>query len=307
MEKKNLKIELCGERLDNPVIGASGVFGYGGEYADFYDINMLGTFSMKGTTLKPRYGNAMPRIAECKAGLINSVGLENPGIDKVIEECLPNMKKDFQKKVIANISGFSEEEYPEIASKFNDIPEVGWLELNVSCPNVNHGGMALGTDEDTVSRITYSVKEVSPKPVIVKLTPNVTDITRLALACERAGADALALVNTFMAMRIDLKSRRPVLANGAGGYSGPGIFPMALRMVYQTYEKAGIPIIGIGGITSAGDVIEMMMAGAAAVEVGAANMVDPYACKKIIEELPSVMEEYGIDDINEIVGGAHNG
>ncbi len=298
-------VTLSGLTLDNPVIPASGTFGYGYEFAELYDINILGSFSFKGTTQQPRFGNPTPRIAECTGGLINSVGLQNPGIEKVIAEELPRMAKCFHKPVIANISGFSVEEYVHNCALIDTQPQVGIIEVNVSCPNVHHGGMAFGTDPACAAEVTRAVKAVCKKPVYIKLSPNVTDIVSIAKACEEAGADGISLINTLMGMRIDLKTKRPVVANKMGGFSGSAIFPVALRMVYQVYEAVKIPIMGIGGVSSADDVIEMMLAGATAVQVGAANLVEPFACKKIIEDLPRAMEQYGIQSLSDIIGGAH--
>ena len=297
-----LSVSLCGIEIDNPVIPASGTFGYGAEYAKIYDINCLGTFSFKGTTKQPRYGNALPRIAECPAGLLNAVGLQNPGVEKVIEEELPELKKVFHKPVMANVSGFSVDDYAYTCEKLDKEEQVGWLEVNISCPNVHGGGMSFGTDPSAAAVVTKAVKDVTSKPVIVKLSPNVTDITEIALACEQAGADGISLINTLMGMRMDLKTRRPVLANTTGGYSGPGIFPVALRMVYQVSRAVNIPVIGMGGISCARDAIEMMMAGACAVEIGSANLVNPCACKNIIDELPAVLDELGIENIKDIIG-----
>lgn len=300
-------VTLCGVKLDNPVIPASGTFGYGHEFADIYDINCLGTFSFKGTTAHPRFGNQTPRIADATGGMLNSVGLQNPGVDAVISEELPKLAKVFKKPVMANVCGFSVGEYVEVAEKLDACAQVGWIELNVSCPNVHGGGMGFGTTCEGAANVTREVKRVVKKPVIVKLTPNVTDITSIARACEDAGADALSLINTVLAMRIDPATRRPVLANTTGGLSGPAIFPLALRMVYQVYEAVNIPIIGMGGVHSARDVIEMMLAGASAVGVGAANLVNPFAARDIIEALPGEMEKYGIENLVDIIGGAHNG
>lgn len=297
-----LNVDLCGITLDNPVIPASGTFGYGYEFAELYDINILGTFSFKGTTKDPRFGNPTPRIAECEAGMLNSVGLQNPGVDKVISEELPKLKKCFSKKVMANVSGFSLDEYAYVCEKLDREEQVGWLEVNISCPNVHGGGMAFGTDKKAAASVVEAVKKVTTKPVIIKLSPNVTDIASIALECEAGGADAVSLINTVLGMRIDLKTKKPILANVMGGLSGKAIFPIALRMVYQVASKVKIPVIGMGGISSAEDVIEMMLAGAAAVEVGAANLVDPYACKKIIEDLPKAMEKYKINDLKSIIG-----
>ena len=296
----DMSVSLSGLRLDNPVVPASGTFGYGNEFRDFYDINILGSFSFKGTTRDARFGNPTPRIAECTAGMINAVGLQNPGIDAVIAEELPRLKTFFHKPVIANISGFSVEEYAYCCERIDREPQVGIIEVNVSCPNVRHGGMAFGTNPDAAAEITRAVKQVATKPVYMKLSPNVTDIVSIAKACEEAGADGLSLINTLLGMRIDLKRRRPVLANVMGGYSGPGVFPVAVRMVYQVTGAVSIPVIGMGGVSSAQDVIEMMMAGAKAVQVGAANLVDPYACKKIIDDLPREMERLGIERLSDI-------
>ena len=300
----NTKVTLSGWTLDNPVIPASGTFGYGDEFKDFYDINMLGTFSFKGTTKEPRFGNPTPRIAECREGLINSVGLQNPGIEAVINEELPKMKKFFDKKVIANISGFSLDEYVYCCEKIDTEDQVGIIEVNISCPNVHGGGMAFGTDPKMAAEITKAVKAVTTKPVYIKLSPNVTDIVSIAKACEDAGADGLSLINTLLGMRINLKTGKPIIANTMGGFSGPAIFPVALRMVYQVSHAVNIPVIGMGGVSTAEDVIEMMYAGATAVQVGAANLKNPYACKEIIEDLPKVMEKYGIKDLNDIIGKA---
>ncbi len=296
------KVELCGLPLDNPVIPASGTFGYGYEFAELYDINILGTFSCKGTTLKERFGNPTPRIADCTAGMLNSVGLQNPGVDKVVSEELPRLKKVFGKKIMANVSGFSVEEYAEVCRVLDKEDTVGWLEVNVSCPNVHGGGLSFGTDGKSVAAVTKAVKKVTSKPVIIKLSPNVTDVTEIAKAAEGAGADGVSLINTLVGMRIDLKSKKPVLANITGGLSGPAVFPVALAMVYKTARAVKIPVVGMGGISSAEDVIEMMLAGAVAVEVGAANLVNPYACKEIIENLPKAMEKYGIKSLKEIRG-----
>ena len=303
----NLQVNLCGLPLDNPVIPASGTFGYGAEFARLYDINVLGTFSFKGTTLAPRTGNPTPRIAECPAGMLNAVGLQNPGVDHVTAHELPEMKTYFHKPVMANISGFSVEEYVAVSRKLDGEPQVGGLEVNISCPNVHGGGMSFGTDPAAAAQVTRAVKGVTTKPVIVKLSPNVTDIVSIAKACQDAGADGISLINTVLGMRINLNTRRPLLANTTGGMSGPAIFPLALRMVYQVYQAVSIPIVGMGGVSSARDVVEMMLAGATAVEVGAANLVDPYICPKIIAELPQVMQQYRIDALNEIIGGAHHG
>lgn len=302
-----LSVNLCGIELSNPVIPASGTFGYGYEFAELYDINCLGTFSFKGTTKDPRFGNPTPRIAECTAGMINAVGLQNPGVEKVISEELPKLKQVFRKPVMANVSGFAVEDYAYTCERLDKEEQVGWLEVNVSCPNVHGGGMSFGTDPAAAAEVTRAVKAVTKKPVIVKLSPNVTDIVAIAKACEAAGADGISLINTMLGMRIDLKTRRPIIANTMGGFSGPAIFPVALRMVYQVARAVDIPVVGMGGVNSAEDVIEMMLAGATAVEVGAANLIDPYASKKIVEELPAVMERYGIENLSEIIGGVKNG
>ncbi|MDR4022778.1 MAG: dihydroorotate dehydrogenase [Eubacteriales bacterium] len=301
----NTKVILSGLELDNPVIPASGTFGYGYEFAELYDINMLGSFSFKGTTKEPRFGNPTPRIAECPRGMINSVGLQNPGIDKVISEELPKLKKCFNKKVVANISGFSVDEYAYCCERIDKEEQVGIIEVNVSCPNVHNGGMAFGTSAAAAAEVTKAVKKVTTKPVYIKLSPNVTDIVEIAKACENAGADGISMINTLLGMRIDLRTKKPVVANKMGGFSGEAIFPVALRMVYQVYEAVKIPIIGMGGVSSADDVIEMMLAGATAVQVGAANLVEPFACKNIIESLPQTMEKYKINDLMSIIGGAH--
>lgn len=301
----NTKVNLCGLELDNPVIPASGTFGFGYEFAELYDINCLGTFSFKGTTLEPRFGNPTPRIAECTSGMINSVGLQNPGVHDVIAKELPKLKEVFDKKVIANVGGFSIEEYVECCKLLDKEEQVGILEINISCPNVHAGGTNFGTSPEGAAEVIKAVKAVTTKPVIAKLTPNVTDITEIALACEEAGADGLSLINTLFGMRIDLKTKKPVIANKMGGFSGPAIFPVALRAVYQVYDKVKIPVVGIGGVSSAKDVIEMMLAGASAVQVGAANLVNPYACRDIINDLPAMMEKYNIKDLKEIIGGAH--
>ncbi len=303
----NTKVSLCGIELDNPVIPASGTFGYGYEFAEIYDINCLGTFSFKGTTREERFGNPTPRIAEYSMGLLNAVGLQNPGVDAVIARELPKLGECFHKPVMANISGFSIDEYVEVCEKLDKEEQVGWLEVNISCPNVHGGGMSFGTDPNAAAEVTKAVRAVTKKPLIVKLSPNVTDIAAIAKAVEGAGADAVSLINTVMGMRIDLKKRAPLIANKTGGMSGPGIFPLAVRMVYQVYDAVRIPIVGMGGVSSAEDVIELMLAGATAVEVGAANLVDPYACKRIVEELPNVMKKYGINSLSEIIGGAHHG
>ena len=298
-----MNVNLCGIELDNPIIPASGTFGFGYEFAELYDINMLGTFSFKGTTKDPRFGNPTPRIAECTAGMINAVGLQNPGVEKVISEELPKLAKCFNKKVMANVSGFSIEDYAYTCEKLDKCDQVGWLEVNVSCPNVHGGGMSFGTSPAAAAEVTAAVKKVTTKPVIIKLSPNVTDIVSIAKACEDAGADGISLINTLLGMRIDLKTRKPVIANTMGGFSGSAIFPVAVRMVYQVAHAVKIPVVGMGGVSCAEDVIELMLAGATAVEVGAANLIDPYACKTIIEELPRVMDEYKINSLSEIIGG----
>ncbi len=297
-----MKVDLCGITIDNPIIPASGTFGYGYEFAELYDINILGTFSFKGTTLNERFGNPTPRIAECSSGILNSVGLQNPGVDKVISEELPKLKKCFNKKVMANVSGFSVEEYVEVCKKLDKCEQVGWIEVNISCPNVHGGGMAFGTDAKNAALVTKAVKKVTSKPVIIKLSPNVTDIVSIAKACEDSGADGISLINTMLGMRIDLKRTKPILANVTGGYSGMGIFPVALRMVYQVTKAVKVPVIGLGGVACAEDVIEMMYAGATAVQIGTANLVDPYVCKEIIEKLPLVMQKYNIDSLSKIIG-----
>lgn len=299
------KVDLCGITLDNPVIPASGTFGFGYEFAELYDINCLGTFSFKGTTREARFGNPTPRIAECDSGMINAVGLQNPGVDEVIATELPKLKKCFNKPVMANVSGFSVEEYSETCAKLDKEEQIGWFEVNVSCPNVHGGGMSFGTSPDAAGEVTRAVKAVTTKPVFIKLSPNVTDIVSIAKACEENGADGISLINTLLGMRIDLKAKKPVIANKMGGFSGPAIKPVALRMVYQVYDAVKIPIIGMGGISTAEDVVEMMLAGATAVQVGAANLVEPLACKNIIEDLPRVMEKYKINSLKEIIGGAH--
>ena len=301
---ERLKVSLLGVELSNPVIPASGTFGYGREFAALYDINILGTFSFKGTTLNPRLGNPLPRIAEAPAGMLNAVGLQNPGVDRVISEELTNLKEIFRKPVMANVSGFSVDEYAETCRRLDGCPQVGWLEVNISCPNVHHGGMSFGTDPAMAAQVVRAVKAVTSKPVIMKLSPNVTDIASIAKACEDAGADGVSLINTLMGMRIDPRTRRPVIANITGGLSGPAVFPVAVRMVYQVAKAVRIPVVGMGGVSTAEDVIEMMLAGATAVEVGAANLVDPFACKKIIEDLPEVMDKYRIDKLTDIIGGA---
>ena len=299
-----LNVTLCGIPMDNPVIPASGTFGFGYEYAELYDINELGTFSFKGTTREPRFGNPTPRIAECTGGMINAVGLQNPGVEKVISQELPRLKQVFHKPVMANVSGFSVEDYAYTCEKLDREPQVGWLEVNVSCPNVHGGGMSFGTKPECAAEVTKAVKAVVKKPVIVKLSPNVTDIVSIAKACEDAGADGISLINTMLGMRIDLRTRKPVIANKMGGFSGPAIFPVAVRMVYQVANAVSIPVVGMGGVASAEDVIEMMLAGATAVEVGAANLVNPYVCRDIVRDLPRVMEKYRIQSLEEIIGGA---
>lgn len=300
-----MSVNLCGIEIDNPVIPASGTYGFGYEFAELYDINMLGTFSFKGTTSQPRFGNASPRIAETPSGMLNAVGLQNPGVEKVISEELPKLAKVFHKPVMANVSGFAVDEYTEVCSKLDKEPMVGWLEVNISCPNVHGGGMSFGTSPEQAAAVTKAVKAVTTKPVIMKLSPNVTDIVSIAKACEEAGADGISLINTMLSMRIDLKNRKPLLANVTGGLSGPAVFPIAVRMVYQVSKAVKIPVVGLGGVSSAQNVIEMMMAGATAVQVGAANLVNPFACKEIIENLPAVMDKYKIDNLKDIIGGAH--
>ena len=299
-----LSVNLCGIELDNPIIPASGTFGFGYEFAELYDINCLGTFSFKGTTKEPRFGNPTPRIAECTAGMINAVGLQNPGVEKVISEELPKLKKCFNKKVMANVSGFAVEDYAYTCEKLDKEEQVGWLEVNVSCPNVHGGGMSFGTNPEAAAEVTAAVKKVTTKPVIIKLSPNVTDIVSIAKACEDAGADGISLINTLLGMRIDLKTKKPVIANKMGGFSGSAIFPVAVRMVYQVANAVNIPIVGMGGVTTAEDVVELMLAGATAVEVGAANLIDPMASKNIIDHLPRVMDKYGINNLTDIIGGA---
>ena len=303
----NTKVNLCGIELDNPVIPASGTFGFGYEFAELYDINCLGTFSFKGTTKDPRFGNPTPRIAECERGMINAVGLQNPGVEKVISEELPKLKKCFSKPVMANVSGFSLDEYAYTCEKLDKEEQVGWLEVNISCPNVHGGGMSFGTSPEAAAEVTKAVKAVTTKPVIIKLSPNVTDIVSIAKACEEAGADGISLINTLLGMRIDLKTGKPVIANKMGGFSGPAIKPVGIRMVYQVSSAVNIPVIGMGGVETAEDVIEYIMAGATAVEVGAANLVDPYASFAIVNNLPDVMNKYGIKNLNDIKGCAHNG
>lgn len=303
----NTAVTLCGLPLENPIIPASGTFGYGYEFAQLYDINCLGTFSFKGTTLTPRYGNPTPRIAEYAGGLLNSVGLQNPGVEAVIREELPRLREVFHKPVMANVSGFSIEEYAQVCRQLDSEEQVGWLEVNISCPNVHGGGAAFGADPRTAAAVTRAVRDVTKKPVIMKLSPAAADIAAVARACQEAGADGVSLINTLPGMRIDLKRRRPLLANGTGGMSGPGIFPLAVRMVYQVYEAVDIPIVGMGGVSTAEDVLELMLAGATAVGVGAANLVEPCACRKIIQDLPAAMERYGIQQLTDIIGGAHHG
>ena len=298
------KVTLSGIELDNPIIPASGTFGYGYEYAELYDINCLGTFSFKGTTKDARFGNPTPRIAECTAGMINAVGLQNPGVEKVIAEELPKLKQCFHKPVMANVSGFSIEDYAYTCEKLDKEEQVGWLEVNISCPNVHNGGMSFGVDPKAAAEVTKAVKAVTTKPVYMKLSPNVTDIVAIAKACEDAGADGISLINTLLGMRINLKTRKPIIANKMGGFSGSAIFPVAVRMVYQVANAVKVPVIGMGGVSSAEDVIEMMLAGATAVEIGAANLVDPFICRDIINDLPTVMQKYGIQDLKEIIGGA---
>ena len=301
----NTKVELCGLTLDNPVIPASGCFGYGKEFSELYDINILGSFSFKGTTKDPRFGNPTPRIAECTAGMINSVGLQNPGIEEVVTNILPAMKEYYTKPVIANVGGFSVEEYAYCCERLNECDQVGIIEVNISCPNVHGGGISFGTSPAEAAKVTAAVKKVTSKPVVIKLTPNVTDIVSIAKACEEAGADGISMINTLLGMRINLKTKKPIIATKMGGFSGDAIFPVAVRMVYQVYEAVNIPIIGMGGVSSAEDVIEMMLAGASAVQVGAANLINPYAAKEIIEQLPTAMEKYKINNLKDIIGGAH--
>lgn len=301
----NTRVTLCGISLDNPVIPASGTFGFGQEFAALYDINCLGSFSFKGTTLSPRFGNPLPRIAECPSGMLNAVGLQNPGVKHVKEVELPALAKIFHKPVMANVSGFSVSEYVSVVEQLSDVEQIGWFEVNISCPNVHGGGMSFGTCPDAAAEVTRAVRAVTKKPLIIKLSPNVTDIASIARACEDAGADGISLINTLLGMRMDLRTRKPLLANTTGGYSGSAVFPVAVRMVYQVYDAVKIPIVGMGGVSSAEDVLEMMLAGATAVEVGAANLVDPYASKKIVEALPQVMEQYGIKSLAEIIGAGH--
>ena len=301
----NTKVTLCGVEMDNPIIPASGTFGFGYEFAEIYDINCLGTFSFKGTTKEPRFGNPTPRIAECASGMINAVGLQNPGVEKVLSEELPKLKKCFRKPVMANVSGFSVEDYAYTVEKLDAENQIGWFEVNVSCPNVHGGGMSFGTSPDAAAEVTKACRKVTNKPLLIKLSPNVTDIVSIAKACEDAGADGISMINTLLGMRIDLKTKKPVIANKMGGFSGPAIKPVALRMVYQVFDSVKIPIVGMGGIATVEDVIEMMLAGATAVQIGAANLVDPYCCRDIIEKLPQVMEKYNISDLKSIIGGAH--
>ena len=301
----NTQVTLCGISLENPVIPASGTFGFGQEFAALYDINCLGSFAFKGTTLGPRFGNPLPRIAECPSGMLNAVGLQNPGVKHVKEVELPALAKIFHKPVMANVSGFSVSEYVSVVEQLSDVEQIGWFEVNISCPNVHGGGMSFGTCPDAAAEVTRAVRAVTKKPLIIKLSPNVTDIASIARACEDAGADGISLINTLLGMRMDLRTRKPLLANTTGGYSGPAVFPVAVRMVYQVYDAVKIPIVGMGGVSSAEDVLEMMLAGATAVEVGAANLVDPYASKKIVEALPQVMEQYGIKSLTEFIGAGH--
>ena len=301
----NTQVTLCGIPLENPVIPASGTFGFGQEFAALYDINCLGSFSFKGTTLGPRFGNPLPRIAECPSGMLNAVGLQNPGVKHVKEVELPALAKIFHKPVMANVSGFSVSEYVSVVEELSDVEQIGWFEVNISCPNVHGGGMSFGTCPDAAAEVTRAVRAVTKKPLIIKLSPNVTDIASIAKACEDAGADGISLINTLLGMRMDLRTRKPLLANTTGGYSGPAVFPVAVRMVYQVYDAVKIPIVGMGGVSSAEDVLEMMLAGATAVEVGAANLVDPYASKNIVEALPQVMEQYGIESLTELIGAGH--
>ena len=304
MGQVNTKVTLCGIEMDNPIIPASGTFGYGYEFAELYDINCLGSFSFKGTTKDPRFGNPTPRIAECPNGMINAVGLQNPGVEKVISEELPKLAKCFSKPVMANVSGFAIEDYAYTCEKLDKEPQVGWLEVNVSCPNVHGGGMSFGTSPEAAAEVTRAVKAVTTKPVIIKLSPNVTDIVSIAKACEEAGADGISLINTLLGMRIDLRTKKPVIANKMGGFSGAAIFPVAVRMVYQVAHAVSIPVVGMGGVTTAEDVIELMLAGATAVEVGAANLVNPFASRDIVNDLPRVMEKYGIQNLTDIIGQA---
>ena len=301
----NTKVTLCGVEIDNPIIPASGTYGFGYEFAELYDINILGSLSFKGTTLNPRFGNPTPRIAECPEGMLNAVGLQNPGVDLVKSREIPKLREVFNKPMMANVSGFSEYEYVTTVERLDTESDIGWFEVNISCPNVHGGGMSFGTSPESAEAITRAVRRVTKKPLIIKLSPNVTDIVSIAKACEAGGADGVSLINTLMGMRIDLKKRKPILANKTGGYSGPAILPVAVRMVYQVYDAVKIPIVGMGGVSTAEDVIEFMLAGATAVEVGAANLVNPYACRDIINDLPVVMEKYGIKNLSEIIGGAH--
>ena len=301
----NTKVKLCGIELDNPIIPASGTFGFGYEFAELYDINILGSLSFKGTTLEPRFGNPCPRIAECDSGMLNAVGLQNPGVDKVIEVELPKLRRVFSKPSMANVSGFSLHEYVETVRKLDTVEDIGWFEINISCPNVHGGGMSFGTSPEMAETVTRAVRDVTKKPIIIKLSPNVTDIVSIAKACEAGGADGVSLINTLMGMRIDLKTKKPIIANKTGGFSGPAIKPVAVRMIYQVYDAVKIPIVGMGGVSTAEDVIELMLAGATAVEVGAANLVNPFASRDIILDLPRVMEKYKINSLEEIIGGAH--
>ena len=302
---ERLNVNLCGITLDNPIIPASGTFGFGYEFAELYDINMLGTFSFKGTTLEPRFGNPTPRIAEASSGMLNAVGLQNPGVDKVISEELPKLRRVFRKPVMANVSGFSIPEYVETVRRLDGEDDIGWFEINISCPNVHGGGMSFGTSPEMAQSVTRAVRDVTKKPIILKLSPNVTDIVSIAKACEAGGADGISLINTLLGMRIDLKKKKPVIANKTGGFSGPAIKPVAVRMIYQVYEAVKLPIVGMGGVSTAEDVIELMLAGATAVEVGAENLVNPYACRDIINDLPRAMDKYGIDKLADIIGAAH--
>ena len=301
----NTKVTLCGIEMDNPIIPASGTFGFGYEFAELYDINCLGTFSFKGTTVEPRFGNPTPRIAECPSGMLNAVGLQNPGMEKVISEELPKLSQCFHKPVMANVSGFAIEEYVTLCEKFDELPQIGWLEVNISCPNVHGGGMSFGTDPKMAAEVTSAVRKVTKKPLIIKLSPNVTDIAAIAKACEDAGADSVSLINTLLGMRIDLKKKKPLLANGTGGLSGSAILPLAVRMVYQVYKAVNIPIVGMGGVSTAEDVLELMLAGATAVEVGAANLINPWAFRDIINDLPKTMEKYHVNNLEDLIGGAH--
>ena len=296
----NTKVNLCGIEMDNPIIPASGTFGFGYEFAELYDINILGTLSFKGTTLEPRFGNPTPRIAECYSGMLNAVGLQNPGVDRVISEELPKLRQVFRKPVMANVSGFSVPEYVETVRRLDGEPDIGWFEVNISCPNVHGGGMSFGTSPEMAEQVTRAVREVTKRPIIIKLSPNVTDIVSIAKACEAGGADGVSLINTLLGMRMDMKKRKPLLANVTGGFSGPAIFPVAVRMVYQVAHAVKIPVVGMGGVTTAEDALELIMVGATAVEVGAANLVDPFACKKIIEDLPRVMEKYNIESLESL-------